>query len=137
MPTYHYKCDNCADEFEIIQSFQDKSLKKCKKCKKHKLNKVLYVPYVSITLGIHEIKSLDHLGRNNFDRDEKAGIIKESEQKKAEREAELDKKNPLPNGMKRVKTKKVSPWWRDGKVDQSLGDMSDKKREEYIMTGNK
>lgn len=32
MPTYEYRCQSCADQFEIIQSFSDASLKVCGKC---------------------------------------------------------------------------------------------------------
>lgn len=33
MPIYEYECTKCGDEFEVLQSFSDKPLKKCKKCK--------------------------------------------------------------------------------------------------------
>ena len=32
MPIYEYRCDKCGDQFEHLQSFSDKPLKKCKKC---------------------------------------------------------------------------------------------------------
>jgi putative FmdB family regulatory protein len=32
MPTYEYKCRECANQFEVVQSFSDKPLKKCKEC---------------------------------------------------------------------------------------------------------
>ena len=32
MPTYAYRCTNCADEFEVKQSFSDESLKICEGC---------------------------------------------------------------------------------------------------------
>lgn len=34
MPIYEYHCDACGHEFELIQSFSDKPLKKCEKCGK-------------------------------------------------------------------------------------------------------
>ena len=39
MPIYEYKCTKCRREFEAIQGFSDKPLKKCEKCggKIHKL----------------------------------------------------------------------------------------------------
>ena len=37
MPTYEYRCDACAHEFEIEQRITDDKLKKCPKCKKMKL----------------------------------------------------------------------------------------------------
>ena len=32
MPIYEYKCTECGDKFDVMQSFSDKPLKKCKKC---------------------------------------------------------------------------------------------------------
>ncbi len=32
MPIYEYQCKKCGDEFDAIQGFSDKPLKKCKKC---------------------------------------------------------------------------------------------------------
>lgn len=34
MPIYEYHCDACGHDFELIQSFSDKPLKKCEKCGK-------------------------------------------------------------------------------------------------------
>ena len=32
MPIYEYCCDKCGDQFEQLQGFSDKPLRKCKKC---------------------------------------------------------------------------------------------------------
>ncbi len=138
MPNYHYKCDNCEHEFEITQGYHDKRLKKCSECKKHKLYIVLYAPYVAVKLGDNDIKSLDHLGRRNWEKDSKAGIIIERAEAKKERK-ELEARNtPLPGGMKRVNKPTKKPWWRDGnKIDTSLADLNDNKRNEYILKGKK
>lgn len=32
MPIYEYSCDKCGDQFEHLQGFSDKPLRKCKKC---------------------------------------------------------------------------------------------------------
>lgn len=32
MPTYVYKCDSCAAQFEMVQSFHDDPLKVCPEC---------------------------------------------------------------------------------------------------------
>ena len=32
MPTYDYKCNNCNNEFEVLQSISDEPLKLCPKC---------------------------------------------------------------------------------------------------------
>lgn len=41
MPTYGYKCKSCGYEFEKLQQFSDKVLKKCPKCKKKKLKRLI------------------------------------------------------------------------------------------------
>ena len=32
MPIYEYRCTKCGDEFDAIQGFSDRALRKCKKC---------------------------------------------------------------------------------------------------------
>jgi putative FmdB family regulatory protein len=32
VPIYEYGCDKCGDQFEHLQGFSDKPLRKCKKC---------------------------------------------------------------------------------------------------------
>ena len=32
MPTYEYRCEGCADQFETVQSFNDAPLTRCAKC---------------------------------------------------------------------------------------------------------
>lgn len=39
MPTYDYKCSNCGDTFEILQSIKAEPLKICSKCGKETLQK--------------------------------------------------------------------------------------------------
>jgi len=40
MPTYEYKCDACAHEFEEFQSISADPLTKCPECKKKKLRRL-------------------------------------------------------------------------------------------------
>jgi putative FmdB family regulatory protein len=32
VPIYEYSCDKCGDQFEHLQGFSDKPLRKCRKC---------------------------------------------------------------------------------------------------------
>src|SRR5437870_13270979 len=41
MPTYENQCDPCSHNFDELQSFSEKPLKKCPKCGKPKLRRVL------------------------------------------------------------------------------------------------
>ena len=40
MPTYEYKCRECGDQLEVVQSFTDDALTKCPTCKRKALRKV-------------------------------------------------------------------------------------------------
>jgi putative FmdB family regulatory protein len=41
MPTYQYACPDCGAEFEKVQKFTDKPVKKCPKCGKAKVHRVV------------------------------------------------------------------------------------------------
>lgn len=40
MPTYQYRCAECGNEFEIVQSFADDALTRCENCGRDGLHKV-------------------------------------------------------------------------------------------------
>lgn len=40
MPTYEYRCKECGDELEVVQSFTDDALVTCPSCGKDSLRKV-------------------------------------------------------------------------------------------------
>ncbi len=46
MPTYQYRCRDCGDELEVVQSFTDKPKTKCPACK-GSLRKVFAAPGIS------------------------------------------------------------------------------------------
>lgn len=41
MPTYDYRCDGCAHEFEMFQSIKDDPIKKCPQCGKRRLRRLI------------------------------------------------------------------------------------------------
>ncbi|MBN8568159.1 MAG: zinc ribbon domain-containing protein [Ignavibacteria bacterium] len=41
MPTYEYRCGNCGNEIEVMQSMKDAPLTKCPKCGKDTLKKMV------------------------------------------------------------------------------------------------
>ena len=47
MPTYQYRCRECDEELEIVQSFSDDPLTKCPNCKKQALRKVFAAPGIA------------------------------------------------------------------------------------------
>ena len=47
MPTYQYRCRECDEELEVVQSFSDDPLTKCPNCKKKALRKVFAAPGIA------------------------------------------------------------------------------------------
>ena len=41
MPLYAYKCDNCGVQFDKLQKFTDKPIKRCPECGKSKTRRVI------------------------------------------------------------------------------------------------
>ena len=41
MPTYQYRCQECGDTFEFLQSFSDSPKRKCPACGRHRLKKLI------------------------------------------------------------------------------------------------
>lgn len=41
MPLYEYACSACGHEFEMLQKFSDKPIKKCPECGKAKVEKMI------------------------------------------------------------------------------------------------
>lgn len=142
-----YRCSDCD-----YQEERQKPLKKCPKCKSKEflerthfkcpdtgkmfLYKYVEVPYVSVKLGDSDLKTLDHLGRRNYERDEKLGIIKEKDEKTREAD-ELAKPSHIGK-YKRIKKKKGNAWWRDSdKIDTKLSNLTDKQKQDYVFKGKK
>ena len=47
MPTYQYRCRECGEDLEVVQSFTDDPLTKCPNCKKKALRKVFAAPGIA------------------------------------------------------------------------------------------
>ena len=47
MPTYQYRCRECGEDLEVVQSFTDDALTKCPNCKKKALRKVFAAPGIA------------------------------------------------------------------------------------------
>ncbi len=41
MPLYAYKCDNCGVQFDRMQKFSDKPIKRCPECSKSTVRRVI------------------------------------------------------------------------------------------------
>ena len=44
MPIYDYKCSKCDHQFEVIQKFSEKPIKKCPKCELNSVSKMVSAP---------------------------------------------------------------------------------------------
>ena len=68
MPAYHYKCDNCEYEFELVHSIKKKAKKKCPECKKYKLNRVLYPCYGIVCKSLNQMPTIIDYARKKKDK---------------------------------------------------------------------
>lgn len=86
MPTYHYKCSNCPEDFEIFHSIKEPLWKVCPSCQNETLGVVLDSAPVIMNKG--EIKTIGQLAEANS---KKMG--KELLQKKMDQDGMTDKIN--------------------------------------------
>lgn len=108
MPNYHYACDACGFEFEIVQSIKANSLTRCEECGEDALGRVIHAPTLCIKA---EPKTLGVLAERNT---AKMGKSYELQEKRHEQEL-------LRNKNKHKLPKQPRPWWRKSdKIDASL-----------------
>lgn len=62
MPTYHYACSDCKEEFEVFHSIKEPLRKICPFCEKSSLSVVLDEPPVIIN---KEVKTIGQLAEKN------------------------------------------------------------------------
>jgi len=91
MPIYDYKCSKCDHQFEVIQKFSEKPIKKCPKCDFNSVSKMVSAPSFRLK------------GGGWYETDFKTGIKKnialddkktESSSKKSNKQDKITKKNP-------------------------------------------
>ena len=110
MPTYHYKCENCSNDFEQYQSIKDDTLTLCNECGMHTLYRVIhntdcFVENIT-TIGQQRDKNTKLMGQNE---------VQERYLK--------DKSQKIPLNA--------------SKVDMSLAKLTKEQQQHYIMTGQK
>lgn len=130
---YLYRCSDCNYQTELTKhrktcpkckskEFKERTHYKCLETGKMVLYKKETSPYVSVRLGDSELKTVDHLGRRNYERDMKSGEFYEKAKKM---------------GMEPKKKAKPTPWRTKEKIDTSLARMTESQKEKYIMTGQR
>ncbi len=140
IPSYHYKCQACDEEFETTQSIKAEPLVWCDECDSASLERVIHAPMLLIR---SEPKTLGHLADKNT---ANMGHYELEDKREAHRLKAMEGRKHLPQAER--------PWWRTTeKVDTKLASLApnvevkDKKivksdplserAMDYIMTGKK
>ena len=98
MPTYHYACDKCGNEFEISQNITDPPKKRCPKCH-GRIYRVIYpVNHILKGSGFYKTDYRDE----DFSKKEK----EEKKQESGKDKKEVVKK-PKPDSSKRELAKET------------------------------
>lgn len=131
MPVYLNRCTNCQHEFESIQKYQDKPLKRCPNCRRHKLERVIFTPTVICYGNIDTVTTFGQAAELNAKRMGKEGMSN------LEQKTRKKQKLKLPRGAQRIDSASGGgrPWWRDGDKPLNLNKVKDPHK--YVMTGDK
>ena len=115
MPTYEYRCDNCGNEFEEIQSIKADALTHCPKCDKDTLKRIISGGNALIFKGSgfyltdYKNKSVDTgAGSKNSDSVKtgaKPGAAKTNESSNSKESSSSDTKNSEPKSSNKSETK--------------------------------
>jgi putative FmdB family regulatory protein len=101
MPTYQYRCRECDEELEVVQSFSDDPLTKCPNCKKKALRKVFAAPGIAFK-GSGFYKTDSRSGNGKSGSKSSAGSSSEKDDTKSETKGEstTEKKKSEPKADK-------------------------------------
>ena len=90
MPIYDYKCSKCDHQFEVIQKFSDKPLKKCPNCNLNAISKMVSAPSFRLKGGGWYETDFKTGTKKNIALDDKKN---ESSSKKSNKQDKITKKN--------------------------------------------
>lgn len=114
MPTYHYKCSECTNDFEQYQSIHDDALTMCNHCGNNTLFRVIYLTDCFVenitTVGQQADKNARLMGQSE---------VQERHLKRQETHKSIKSVVNVPN------------------VDLSLNKLNKAQQERYIYTGKK
>lgn len=103
MPTYQYRCRECGEDLEVVQSFTDDPLTKCPNCKKKALRKVFAAPGIAFKgSGFYKTDSRSGNGKSGT----KSSSSSSSEKSEAKSET---KSEPKAEKKTEAKTDKAAP----------------------------
>lgn len=103
MPTYQYRCRECGEDLEVVQSFTDDPLTKCPNCKKKALRKVFAAPGIAFKgSGFYKTDSRSGNGKSGS----KSSSSSSSEKSEAKAET---KSEPKAEKKTESKTDKSAP----------------------------
>lgn len=125
MVTRHYTCDDCEFEEEVEQRISEGFFIKCPNCD-GKLSQVYYSPDAYV---YNDPKTLQLLAERNSQKMGRQRCEEETAKHKQEYEDRLASRG--------IVKPKGTPFWRSGKPDLSLANLTPEKRRHYMETGEK
>ena len=94
MPTYQYRCRECDEEFEVVQSFSDDPLTKCPNCRKKALRKVFAAPGIAFKgSGFYKNDSRSGSGKSGAKSSTSSSSEKADTKSETKSESTTDKKD--------------------------------------------
>lgn len=135
MPTYEYLCDNCHNNFEIMQSIKAEPVKVCDKCGSDTIHRVIFPTTVFCS---KEPKTLGQLAEKNT---KKMGRYELQEKRRAHKESEVAARNQasIETGLKLGHTPKLIDIDAKPVIDKSevnkINKMTEKQVKDYINNG--
>ncbi|MDZ7861159.1 MAG: FmdB family zinc ribbon protein [Candidatus Krumholzibacteriota bacterium] len=106
MPTYHYACDKCGNEFEVFQNISDTPKKRCPKCR-GKIYRVIHpVNHILKGSGFYKTDYRDEDFSKKEKEEKEQGAGKRKEEKGSEESAKEAAKETKPdNSTKKTELK--------------------------------
>ncbi len=94
MPTYQYRCRECGEDLEVVQSFTDDPLTKCPNCKKKALRKVFAAPGIAFKgSGFYKTDSRSGSGKSGSKSSTSASSDKSDTKSETKSESTTEKKS--------------------------------------------
>lgn len=125
MPLYTFQCSTCEVQFDYSQSMHDDPLDICPECTSEgTLSKVLYPPTVFDATP----RTVGSMAERNSGPGRQYWL---EAQRQEHSQSRIRAENEMALG-----TKPEKPWWRDGKINPKLNDLSPQQKASYVITGD-
>ena len=108
MPLYDYKCDNCDNEFEALQSAGEEPLKDCSNCGEPRLKKVPSAPSFNFKGGGWYKDLYSSGGGSGNSGDSGSGDSSKTDTKSSTSSSDTSSKSSSPSSTKKSKSSDAS-----------------------------